>query len=55
MKTRSRYLIYGDHYIKWNKDIDDWDHSSEFVGTYSEANEHATKLYGKKYTIKIDR
>jgi hypothetical protein len=55
MKTSNRYLIYGDDYIKWNKDIDDWGHSAEFVGNELEAYEYARKLYGKKYTIQIDR
>jgi hypothetical protein len=46
-----RFLIYADDYITWNKDINDWNHSAEFTGTYLDAHEYARSLYGKKYTL----
>jgi hypothetical protein len=49
--VRQRFLIYADDYITWNKDINDWNHSAEFTGTYLDAHEYARILYGKKYTL----
>jgi hypothetical protein len=47
----SRFLIYSDEHITWNNDINDWNHSAEFTGTYLDANEYARSLFGKKYTL----
>ena len=47
----TRFLIYADDYIVWDKDKGDWGHNDEYVGEWLDAHHYAHRKYGKKYTM----